>query len=265
MAEGGNVPELGGYDYEFTSRVPEDRKCPVCRSTMKDPVQIVGCGHRLCKICMESWLRRPSPTCPVDRQPLSREKIFPDAACHREILDFTVKCPHFGCSWTGELCAAEEHQSECPFKVVKCPNPGCTEKLIKQDLHGHMTFECFWRKTICEYCQESFIVIQEREHFSVCPKFPVQCTNNCGLREIPRDKLDVHVRDECPATEIQCEYKNLGCGEVFPRSNAKNHSETRVESHLNLALRGLDATQLQVNELVSLMERQSQQIQQQSQ
>ena len=57
MAAGTNVPELGGYDYEFTSKVPEDWECPVCCLTLKDPVQIVGCGHRLCNICMESVLR----------------------------------------------------------------------------------------------------------------------------------------------------------------------------------------------------------------
>lgn len=57
MATGRNIPELGGYDYEFTSKVAEDWECPVCRITLKDPVQIVGCGHRLCKICMESLLR----------------------------------------------------------------------------------------------------------------------------------------------------------------------------------------------------------------
>ena len=34
-------------------------------------------------------------------------QIFPDAACHRKILDLTVKCPHVGCSWTGELRAVE--------------------------------------------------------------------------------------------------------------------------------------------------------------
>ena len=57
MATGGDVPALGGYDYEFTSGVPEDWKCLVCHLTLKDPVQIVGCGHRLCNICMESLLR----------------------------------------------------------------------------------------------------------------------------------------------------------------------------------------------------------------
>ena len=57
MATGGDLPELGGYDYEFTSKVPEDWKCPICRLTLKDPVQIVGCGHRLCSICKESLMR----------------------------------------------------------------------------------------------------------------------------------------------------------------------------------------------------------------
>ncbi len=51
----------------------------------------------------------------------------------------------------------KKHQSECPFKVVKCPNSGCTEKLTKQDLKIHVTFECSWRKVNCEYCQKSFI------------------------------------------------------------------------------------------------------------
>ena len=57
MAEGGDVLELGGYEYEFTIKVPEYWKCPLCHLTLKDPVQIVGCGHRLCKICMESLFR----------------------------------------------------------------------------------------------------------------------------------------------------------------------------------------------------------------
>ena len=57
MAASPNLPELGGYDYEFTGKVPDNCECLVCHLPMKDPVQIVGCGHRLCNICMESLLR----------------------------------------------------------------------------------------------------------------------------------------------------------------------------------------------------------------
>lgn len=122
MAAGQNVPELGGYEFEFTSEVPDDFQCPVCRLTIKDPIQILGCGHRLCKICSESLLRNQSPKCPIDREHLSRDKIFPDAACHRKILDLTVKCSYVGCPWTGELRAVQKHQSDCLFKVVECTN-----------------------------------------------------------------------------------------------------------------------------------------------
>ena len=50
----------------------------------------------------------------------------------------------------------------------------------------------------------------------------------------------------------------------FPRSNAKSHSQTHIESHLNLALRGLEATQHQVHELVAVVKDQSQHIERQS-
>ena len=51
----------------------------------------------------------------------------------------------------------------------------------------------------------------------------------------------------------------------FPRSDAKSHSRTHIESHLNLALCGLQATQHQVHELVTVVKDQSQQIERQSQ
>ena len=57
MAASQNILELGGYDFEFTSVVPDDFKCPVCRLTVKDPMQIGGCGHRLCNIWLGSLLR----------------------------------------------------------------------------------------------------------------------------------------------------------------------------------------------------------------
>lgn len=57
MAAGQNVPELGGYDFEFTIKVPAELECPVCQLTMKNPIQIEGCGHRFCKICSQGFLR----------------------------------------------------------------------------------------------------------------------------------------------------------------------------------------------------------------
>ena len=50
-----NVPQLGRYVYaEFTGKVPDDYECLVCHLPMKDPVQIVQCGHKFCSIGKES-------------------------------------------------------------------------------------------------------------------------------------------------------------------------------------------------------------------
>ncbi|XP_022808113.1 TNF receptor-associated factor 5-like, partial [Stylophora pistillata] len=188
-----------------------------------------------------------SSKCPLDREPLSRDKIFLDVACHREILNLTVKCSHVGCPWKGELRAVQKHQSECPFEVVECPNTECKEKVVRRDMDNHKTKECVWRKVSCEYCQESFIMKDKQQHDNVCQKVPVPCSNNCGLRNIPREKLVAHIRDDCPLTEVYCKYKNVGCREVFRREGTKSHLESHMESHLNLALCGLEMTQNQVN------------------
>ena len=56
----------------------------------------------------------------------------------------------------------KKHQSECLFKVVKCPNAGCAKMLCKRDLKTHETLECSWRKVNCEYCEESVIMNQKQ-------------------------------------------------------------------------------------------------------
>ncbi|XP_020612156.1 TNF receptor-associated factor 5-like [Orbicella faveolata] len=132
--------------------------------------------------------------------------------------------------------------------------------LSKRDMKTHKTLECSWRKVNCEYCQESVIMNQRQGHLDICRKFPVLCTNKCGRKDIPREKLEVHVRYECPATRVQCMYKNIGCEAMFPRSDAKSHSQTQIESHLHLAVRGLEAAQHHIKELVTVVRDQSQQI-----
>ena len=57
MAEGGGVPQLGGYDYELVNEVPDKLKCSICLLPLKDPMQVTKCGHRICKVCIDPILR----------------------------------------------------------------------------------------------------------------------------------------------------------------------------------------------------------------
>jgi len=56
----------------------------------------------------------------------------------------------------------KKHRSEGLFKVVKCPNSGCSKMLSKRDMKTHETLECSWRKVNCEHCQESVIMNQKQ-------------------------------------------------------------------------------------------------------
>lgn len=41
----------GGYDLDFADEVLEEFSCCVCHLTLKEPVEIENCGHRLCELC----------------------------------------------------------------------------------------------------------------------------------------------------------------------------------------------------------------------
>ena len=37
------------YDFDFVSEVLDDLICSICHLTVKEPVQLGGCGHGMCK------------------------------------------------------------------------------------------------------------------------------------------------------------------------------------------------------------------------
>lgn len=84
---------------------------------MRNPVQ-TECGHLFCRDCLEPVLKRRHPICPLDKEEISQEGIFPDNACRREILNLEVACNYAkgGCPWVGhlkELEVGEKYDTWC--------------------------------------------------------------------------------------------------------------------------------------------------------
>ena len=48
-----SMEEQYGFDANFISEVADNLKCGVCHLVMRQPVQIMTCGHRFCKPCFE--------------------------------------------------------------------------------------------------------------------------------------------------------------------------------------------------------------------
>lgn len=264
MMAAGGVPLLGGYDYDFIDELPNDWECLVCQLPLKNPVQIEKCGHRLCEICAATILRSATPQCPADREPISRERIFSDVACHRKILDAQVKCPNQECSWIGELRDVKKHGESCSFQPVQCINAGCQENVLRKDFIEHMENTCLWSIMQCAFCDHCFPKLEKKSHNDACLRFPVECSNKCGLKNIPREELEHHIEMVCPLTVIMCEYSAIGCPIKFQRRENKAHLDAMKDSHLQLACRGLvtmSKTIAEQAEKISLLEERMERLQ----
>lgn len=134
-----------GYDANFVENVNDLFKCGVCFLVMKEPVQVIECGHKFCKTCYEhlkihSLNSGSELLCPLDRTLVNDKEVFPDKGIERKIQDLQVKCDHFdrGCNWINELRCLQGHlDEECVFQIIACPNDGCTEKVTRNELKGH--------------------------------------------------------------------------------------------------------------------------------
>ena len=199
----------GGYDYQFVTTPSDTLICTVCFLPSKQPCLTECCGHTFCKSCLEGS-KKSSNICPVCR---SEEfvTIFNKQA-DRMIRSLHIFCTNKeqGCEWQGEVNDINGHLGNCLFQLIDCSNE-CAERLQRQYLTSHVETECPHCTVSCQYCidvgEYQFI---EGQHKEECPKFPVQCPNECEIESLHRDEVEEH-REVCPLEMIQCDYHVVGC------------------------------------------------------
>ena len=134
----------------------------------------------------------------------------------------------------GGLGELQQHLGEkCLFVSVDCPY-NCGEAFERRFLTVHKTNDCPKRPYRCGYCllEGKYQDIQD-DHLPVCPKYPVECPNECGVAPPERGQLEGHLR-ECPLAMVECELKELGCEEVVQRKDADKHMDHAAQKHMRL-------------------------------
>ena len=234
----------GGYDYEFVKTPFDDLTCTVCFLPSKEPHLSACCGHTFCKSCLEGS-KKFSNICPV-----CRSENF--AAIFNKQADRAIRSLHLfctnkkqGCEWQGEVNNITYHLGNCLFQVIHCPND-CGKSLQRQYLTSHVETECPRRIVSCQYCNDvgeyQFI---EGQHKEECPKFPVQCPNECEIESIHRDEVEEH-REVCPLEKIECDYHVVGCEVKMARKDKNTHKQEMMEVHLSLSINELMETRKQL-------------------
>ncbi|GAB0090754.1 TNF receptor-associated factor 6 [Sergentomyia squamirostris] len=145
-AQESNLQELSREDQcHLESRY----ECPICIYWLNEPV-LTSCGHRFCRKCITSWLRKEN-ACPVDNKPLSMESdIFPDNFTRREILQIKKPCPNAtsGCLTNISPVEMDAHVLICEFRrrstAISCyfARCGCNFSTTSQEaLEAHVRNE----------------------------------------------------------------------------------------------------------------------------
>ena len=142
------------------------------------------------------------------------------------------------------------HKATCPLEEIECPND-CSKILQRQSIGSHTEVECPRRKVDCQYCQlsEEYQFI-EGKHKEECPKFPINCPNECEVGSIPRETIATH-RQECPLEVVECKYYNIRCRTTITRKEWCKHEKEKMEKHLHLTSNRLMECQTKIGELES--------------
>ncbi|XP_074632134.1 TNF receptor-associated factor 3-like [Acropora palmata] len=211
---------------------PDERLiCPICKTVFKEPWQ-TSCGHRFCKLCLESLLRETSMRCPVDGHQISQDESFRDKCCEREILDLRCRCQYHGknCNWMGEFRNFEAHEASCQYGNAQCS--ACGETMERRKLEEHALNDCSKRAVMCTYCGGTVLHSSMKDHLDFCRKLPESCPLLCGKEAIPRDMLDDHLTMECPQAEVRCPFSIHGCEFKGKKESIDDHLRKNIMVHV---------------------------------
>lgn len=224
---------IGGFDQTFLDEVGDDLTCPICHLVLQEPRQ-TDCGHEFCNACVGSLVRDGTVACPVCRTQLHESQIYPDNRLKRQILSLKIKCDKSekGCEWIGELRHIEDHDDVCSYVDERCR---CNGLVMRRDMEEHANVVC-WKRTVnCDYCDKKIEYWFLKIHHGDCEKLPVQCVYDCD-EMIARGEMDKHVSREgsCPNSQLDCDFKSVGCQFTGRRDELYNHVETNTTNHLLL-------------------------------
>lgn len=239
-----------GYDYKFVQQPPEPLICRLCRLPAREPLLSKCCRYNFCESCLSerSKSSRSSSkliTCPVCSDYNFNTDINKQA--RMEILSLQVYCPNkaMGCSWRGKIPEIKDHMIKddgCPVVSVTCK---CGKTVVRGNLTEHHRNDCplIPEMINCPYCElrgEKKMI--EGGHKQQCHKYPLNCPNDCGVVNIPREQLAAHVDDECSLQLVPCEYLDVGCVMKIPRKYVVQHCAQYTTHHLHLVQTSLATT-----------------------
>lgn len=119
-----------------------------------------------------------------------------------------ARCEFCAKEFTGHT--LEKHTGTCGYEPLYCENK-CGMKVQRRNLGQHKLGECAKRLVACRYCNKEFVFDTLGAHHTKCGRFPVACPHRCETAVLPREDLEVHLKDHCTTHLLSCTFKDAGC------------------------------------------------------
>lgn len=208
-----------------------DYICSLCKGVYYDPV-VDTCGHVFCKECLEKFLEiTKQHVCPITKACIDINMVGPIKFVAQILEKQTLKCLNKFCDWLGKLSDLNSHlKNDCVFEMIKCSFIDCETKVERRNLKEHEE-NCDYKHVNCELCSERILLIEKKSsHSQICKKEKIECFQGCG-NNIERDSVDLHIKESCPSTEVECYYSQFGCKLRLKKKDLKFHLLDEVNTH----------------------------------
>ncbi|CAF1034674.1 unnamed protein product [Adineta ricciae] len=162
-----STPEYTKYGFNvFGIETIDSRfKCLFCDFVIKEPIQLVECGHRICRGCFDvraATVENGRVKCPQKDcgEFANKEQVMEDKAFRRELDSLRIICrfkDNEECTWSGILRDYQRHLDENHIHYI-CPD--CHSRFSSQialDEHVHSCPVNFQRCLLAPYCTDEMI------------------------------------------------------------------------------------------------------------
>lgn len=121
--------------------------CPLCNGVFRDPY-IAACGHSFCRPCYSGG----TDVCPLDSSQLSM--VVRNLAIADQVGELMIHCRYgckpvsdcpgeyevesTGCPMVIKLGGRQEHEKDCEYAPLQCPNSSSCSVVLKKDMADHL-------------------------------------------------------------------------------------------------------------------------------
>ena len=246
----------GGFDEsrvinkDYLNSLNDIYKCGICFKIMDNPTDCESCGHSFCFECIQNL------KCPFK---CKTKKLKSSSQNLKDILSkIKFKCLNKDCNQILNYNDIKNHDKNCDFQEMICPNKGCDKKLIKKNLENHVINECQFTLIKCPYCDFQFNKNEITKHEKSCALINSSLKNennndinniiNSDANKINTDEyiklLSMNVskiiKDNKELIDINNKNENENSQVEFRPSNPNNYAQIDEEELLNIISEGID-------------------------